>query len=173
MAAGHLKFIHQEVISTSTSSVDITDVFTSAFDVYCITASDFSTVGTTAVGINARWINSSGSVISSGYHAADLTIADNATFVEGRTTTGTAAGIFGAYDQLPDSMGSIAYVFNPLDTNYTYSLNQQSRSDSQIYRGSKGIQVLKSTDSITGFRALETTGSNPFDTGKITVYGVK
>ena len=129
MAAGHLKFIHQEVISTSTSSVDITDVFTSAFDVYCITASDFSTVGTTAVGINARWINSSGSVISSGYHAADLTIADNATFVEGRTTTGTAAGIFGAYDQLPDSMGSIAYVFNPLDTNYTYSLNQQSRSD--------------------------------------------
>ena len=59
------------------------------------------------------------------------------------------------------------------NTDYTYSIAQQSRSDSQIFRGSKGIQVLKSTDSITGFRALETAGTNPFNTGRITVYGVK
>jgi hypothetical protein len=173
MAAGYFEFIHQEVISASTSSVDITDVFTSAYNLYCITATDFSTVGTTATGVNARYINSSGSVISSGYHSASLTLADNATYVEGRTTTGTAANLFGAFDQLPDSMGSIAYVFNPVDTNYTFSVAHHSRTDSQIYRGEKQISVLRNTDSITGLRVLETAGTNPFNTGKVTIYGVK
>jgi hypothetical protein len=172
MTVGRLVFIHQEVISTSTSSVDITNVFSSRYDVYKITATDFSTVGTAAVGINARYINSSGTVLSSNYDSANLTLADNATFVENRTTTGTAANIFGAFDQLPDSFGSVAYVFNPFDTNYTFAIATESRSDEQIFRGGKSISVLKSTDSITGFRAIETTGTRPFDTGKITVYGV-
>lgn len=168
---GNLEFIHQEVITSSTSSVDITDVFSSKYDVYCITATDFSTVGTAATGINARYINSSGTVISSSiYSSANLTIADNATFVENRTTTGTGANIFGGFDQLPDSFGSIAYVFNPFQTQYTFAITQEARTDETIFRGGKNISVLKNTDSITGFRAY---AGQTFNTGKITVYGVK
>lgn len=173
MAVGNLEFLHQTVISASTSSVDITDVFSSDYDVYCITTTDFSTVGTTAVGINGRFINSSGTVISSNYATANFTLADNATFVESRSNTASSAVMFGAFDQLPDSMGSVAYVFNPFDTTYTSTISQESRSDEQIYRGGKAASVLKNTDSITGIRVFESSGTNPFNTGKITIYGVK
>lgn len=171
---GNLEFIHQEVITSSTSSVDITNVFSSKYDVYCITATDFSTVGTNATGINVRLINSSGTVISTGsYDNATFTLADNATFVEDKNVNSNLTSFFDGFDQAPDTFGSVAYVFNPYSSTYTFAVTEGSRSDETIYRGTVRTSVLKNTDVITGFRALDSSGTKPFNTGKITVYGVK
>ena len=44
-----LKFIHKETISGSTSTTNVTDVFTSSYDTYKIISTGISTVGTAYV----------------------------------------------------------------------------------------------------------------------------
>ena len=83
----NLRLISSITISTSQLLTNITDIFTNDFDVYKITLSDFSTVGTTDNKINLRFINSSGSVDTTGdYHYAVLQLKSNSSFTENKST---------------------------------------------------------------------------------------
>ena len=172
--AGNLEFIKSVEITSSTSSVDVTDCFSTDYDVYKITTNDFSTVGTDSTQLYARYINSSGSVISaSDYDIAYLNLKSNLAFGESRFTNQTSLFFqFGTIDQSPESNGAVAYIFNPfLSSSYTFSLSQSSAMSTNLL-GTKHIGVLKQSASMTGIQIFEANGSRPFDSGKISVYGL-
>ena len=170
-----LRLINETEITSSVSSVNITDVFSADFDIYKITTSEIGTVGTTATQLYARYINSSGSVISaSNYDIAYLNLKSNLAFGESRFTNQTSLFFqFGTIDQDPQSNGAVAYIFNPYSSSsYTFSLSQSSAIDTN-YLGTKHIGVLKQTASMTGIQIFEANGSRPFNSGFIRTYGLR
>ena len=172
--AGNLEFITSVEVTTSTSSVDVTDCFSADYDVYKITTNDFSTVGTTATGLDMRFLDSGGSVVSaSNYDYAYLNMKADTTFAEARATNATFIdNMFAPIDQSPEGASSVSYVFNPFSSSsYSFVLNQSARTDGGNFRGIKLIGVLKQTATMSGFRLFEQS-TRPFDSGKISVYGL-
>ena len=171
--AGNLEFIKSETITTSVSSLDVTDVFSADYDVYKIVTNEISTTGTATTGAKIRLINSGGSVvIASDYDYAYLSMTSGSAFVEVKSTNNTfVEEFFGLGYQSPQTAGSVTYCFNPFSSSsYTFFVNQ---STSGSLRGTKNISVLKQSASMTGFQLLDSTGARPFGSGKISVYGVK
>ena len=171
----NLRLINETSVSASTSSVDVTDVFSADFDIYKIVANNFSTVGTTETGLDFRFINSSGSVVSaSNYDYAYLIAREEQAFGETRSTNQSFLdNFFGAIDQSPEGASSVIYVFNPYsNSSYSFVLNQSARSQATLFRSQKYIGVLKQTASMTGFRAFE-QNTRPFDEGVIRTYGLR
>jgi len=175
--ATNLQLIQSVNISTSQSTTSVTNCFTSNYDVYKIVSSGISTAGTTAVTLNMRLIDSGGSVISdSEYDYAHEIMRTDASFTEQRATSQTKfyRPFAESTDQAPDSQGAIIYVFNPNDSSsYTYIAYQNMDSGSSLHIGMKGVGVHKVAEQITGFQLVEDNGSRPYDTGNISVYGVK
>ena len=162
-----------ETTTTSASQINITDVFSSDFDIYEIHF-DYSSDATTNV--NARLINSSGSVITaSNYDFAYLQTRTDTTFGEGRgtgssnfyylcsTTSGSELG-----------GGTKLCIFNPFSSsNYTFMMWQNSGSySSSTALGYKGIAVLEQATSVTGFQ-LDTLTANNFTNTNIRTYGLR
>ena len=171
--AGSLEFIKSETITTSVSSLDVTDVFSADYDVYKIVTNEISTTGTATTGAKIRLINSGGSVVTaSNYDYAYLSMTSGSAFAEVRSTNNTfVEEFFGLGYQSPQTAGSVTYCFNPFSSSsYTFFVNQ---STSGSLRGTKNISVLKQSASMTGFQLLDSTGARPFGSGKISIYGVK
>ena len=61
----NLRLINETTITSGSSIVSITDVFSADFEVYKIVFSEMTTVGTLQTSPNFRFINSGGSVVSS------------------------------------------------------------------------------------------------------------
>ena len=79
--AGSLEFIKSVEVTTSTSSVDVTDCFSADYDVYKIVWHNISTAGTVHTEIKLRFIDNLGSTISTAnYDYAHLLMAPNTTF---------------------------------------------------------------------------------------------
>ena len=170
-----LRLINETEITSSVSSVDITDVFSADFDIYKITINGIKTTGTTAVRNRIRVINSAGSVSSQlAYDNAYLQAKSWTSFGEGRNTASTSITTpIGASDN-PDSANTIMYVFNPYNSSsYTFFLHQANSFFNGNMEMDKGIAVFKVTNSISGFQLLEDTGTAPFDTGFIRTYGLR
>jgi len=175
MAVGNLEFIKSVEVTTSTSSVDVTDCFSANYDVYKITTNDFSTVGTLQTALDLRFLDSGGSVVSaSNYDYAYLNMKANTTFAEVKNTNQTFIdNIFGVPDQSPEGASSVTYVFNPFSSSsYSFVTNQSALTNaSSVMKGQKYIGVLKQTATMSGFRLFEQS-TRPFDSGKISVYGL-
>tara|TARA_B100001939_G_scaffold318419_1_gene305823 strand:+ start:1416 stop:1943 length:528 start_codon:yes stop_codon:yes gene_type:complete len=169
-----LRLINETTVSASTSSVDVTDVFSADFDIYKITTNNFSTVGTTATALDLRFLNESGSVITnSKYDYGYWNMKAETTFAEVRATDATFIDNFLVTDQSPEVASSVTYVFNPFSSSsYTYLINQSSRRESGNFRSQKYIAVLKQERRMGGFRLFE-TNSRPFDSGVIRTYGLR
>ena len=173
--AGSLEFIKSVEVTTSSSSVDVTDCFSADYDVYKITTNDFSTVGTTNTGLDMRFLDSGGSVVSdSDYDIAYLTMKAETLFTQDRgTNRSLLENFFSITDQSPEATSSVSYVFNPFSSSsYTFVLNQSARFAAGSFRGQKYIGVLRQSATMSGFRLFE-LNTRPFDEGKISVYGVK
>jgi len=171
----NLRLINETTVSASTSSVDITDVFSADFDIYKITTNNFSTVGTTQTALDMRFINASGSVIiASNYDYAYLNMQSATSFSEVRNTNQTFIdNFFAVPDQSPEGASSVTYVFNPFSSSsYSFVLNQSAESSAGNYKAKKYISVLKQTASMTGFRIFETS-TRPFDEGVVRTYGLR
>jgi len=171
----NLRLINETTVSASTSSVDVTDVFSADFDIYKITTNNFSTVGTTQTALDLRFINASGSVITaSQYDYAYLNAKANTTFAEVRATNSSFIdNFFAVPDQSPEGASSVSYIFNPFSSSsYTFAINQSSRAEAGNFRSQKYIAVLTQTASITGFQLFE-TNTRPFDEGVIRTYGLR
>jgi hypothetical protein len=175
--ATNLQLIQSVNISTSQSTTSVTNCFTSNYDFYKIVSSGISTAGTTAVTLNMRLIDSGGSVISdSEYDYAHQIMRTDASFTEQNATSQTKfyRPFAESTDQAPDSQGAIIYVFNPNDSSsYTFIAYQNMDSGSSLHIGMKGVGLHKVAEQITGFQLVEDNGSRPYDTGNISVYGVK
>jgi len=170
-----LRLINETEITSSVSSVDVTNVFTADYDIYKITTNNFSTVGTTQTALDMRFLNASGSVITnSKYDYAYLNLRANTTFAEVRATNSSFIdNFFAVPDQSPEGASSVSYIFNPFSSSsYSFVLNQSSRAEAGNYRSQKYIAVLKQERSMGGFRLFETF-SRPFDEGVIRTYGLR
>jgi hypothetical protein len=170
----NLRLINETTVSASVSNVDVTNVFSADFDIYKITTSGFTTVSTTSTDLDARFINSSGSVISSSsYDTAHLNLKAETSFSSTRVTNQTLiSSIFGGTDDSPEGSGTVTYIFNPFSSSsYTFGLFQVSSNLGGNHRSRKGITVLKSTASITGFRIVGISAN--VDEGIVRTYGLR
>jgi hypothetical protein len=145
-----------ETTASSVTSMSVTDVFSSDFDIYKIT---FDTTGTnTGSDIEMRLINSSGSVVvASEYDSAFLQLKSNTSYVTANRTNIDTIENIGVSSGVSSGAGTVIYVFNPFSSSsYTFLLIQNAswRSADSSLRGHKGISVLTQTSSITGFQVL-------------------
>jgi len=168
----NLRLINETEITSSVSSVNVTDVFSADFDIYKIVTNGIEDT-TDTPSVHIRFINSSGSVISaSNYDYAYLNMRSETTFSENIATNETyIRGIF-AFSSATDTQGSVAYIFNPYSSSsYTFSLYQMSSVNTTL-RSTKGIGVLKQTASMTGFQVFD-IDSTDFSEGVIKTYGLR
>ena len=173
----NLRLINETTVSSSVSNVNVTDVFSTDFDIYKIVGDNFSTASTTTTESYLRFINSSGSVISADYNFASLYMPADTGFSDIRTdNTGDSTKIHyasGNPDQVPDVAGCVLYIFNPYSSSsYTFNTGQQSSHYSNPrFLTSKGIGVLKQTTSISGFQFM--FPSSDVSSGTIKTYGLR
>ena len=173
---GSLELISTTTMTDDVQTVNITNVFSDKYDVYMIKGSNMLGKNSTATGVNLRFINSSDSVLSSDYDYAQLAIKGEASFGENKGTTPTRLwNVFGGLDDSGQSQGNIAYVFNPYSSSsYTFCQWQNGSMPGGNLRQYKGIGVLHTTASITGFQVeLNESASRFSGNGKVSVYGVK
>ena len=169
-----LRLINETEVTSSVSSVDVTDVFSADFDIYKITMSDSDASANEQE--NFRFINSSGSVISaSNYDYAKLHPLAYTTISESRATNQTRfydwKGIGRSTEA--ENGGAIFYIFNPYSSSsYSFILQQASYQGTNGYIGAKSISVLKQTASMTGFQIF-LDASATIDKILIRTYGLR
>ena len=167
-----LEFI-KSASGTSVTTIDITDCFTSEYDVYAITMNNLSGSSGSPSQVSLRFIDNTDTPITNAqYDTATLQLRSNNTGIENRNTNQTDSELLGYADLTPESSSYVFYVFNPTDTSsYTFFTVQSSVAVSAILHSFKGIGVLTETTEVTGIQFLAHAFN--FVSGKVSVYGVK
>ena len=171
----NLRLINETTVSNDVAStVSITDVFTSDFDIYKIVST--AHIHNADKDIYMRYINSSGSIVSaSNYDTATLTMKGHSSYSE---TPSTKVNInYGGLFNLTtgdEGGAAVEYVFNPTNTSsYTFGINQSIGMYSTGTYGTKGIRVLKQTASITGIHLYNGESTDNFGGGIVRIYGLR
>ena len=170
----NLRLINETTVSSGVATVNITDVFSSDYDIYKIVST--ANILNADKDIYMRYINSSGSIVSaSNYDTATLTMKGHSSYSE---TPSTKVNInYGGLFNLTsgnESGGAVEYVFNPTDTSsYTFGINQSIGMYSTGVYGTKGIRVLKQTNSITGIHLYNGESTDNFGGGTVKIYGLR
>ena len=170
----NLRLINETTVASGVATVNITDVFSSDYDIYKIVST--ANILNADKDIYMRYINSSGSLVSaSNYDTATLTMKGHSSYSE---TPSTKVNInYGGLFNLTsgnESGGAVEYVFNPTDTSsYTFGINQSIGMYSTGTYGTKGIRVLKQTNSITGIHLYNGESSDNFGGGTVKIYGLR
>ena len=172
----NLRFI-KSVTGTSVSTVNVTDVFTSDYDIYKITLKDvdLNPSGTNAQ-LRMRFINANGFVEAAndydyGYH----NVKSFSSFTEGKAqNTSYIEGLIWLGGDSNHAGGSNVYVFNPYNNDLTtmclyYSTSAINTGDKHYY--TRGIGMYENLARMTGFEI--TTSDNTIDNVKINVYGYR
>jgi hypothetical protein len=171
--AGSLEFIDSTEVTSSTSAFSFDNIFSADYDVYQINLVGFSTVGTSHTAQYIRFINSSGSVISTTtYDYALYRMPSNTSFSQGRSET---ANFFttGQMDKSSESSSTKMTIYNPYSSSsYTFAEGITSTSFAGNMNGYAFLGVEHTAQTIRGIQVLE-PNVRPFDEGKIFVYGVK
>ncbi len=170
----NLRLINETTVASGVSTVNITDVFNSDYDIYKIVST--ANILNADKDIYIRYINSAGTVITaSNYDTATLTMKSHSSF---RETPSTRENInYGGLFNLTsgnESGGAVEYVFNPTNTStYTFGINQSIGMYSTGTYGTKGIRVLKQTNSITGIHLYNGESTDNFGGGTVRIYGLR
>ena len=167
----NLRLINETEVTSGVSSMYATDIFSNNFDIYKVVVNDISTASTNATNLYYRFVNSSGSVVTSAnYDYATLQLRDEQAFVQYRTTNDTEIQR-NLSDLAPEGFSSVSYIFNPTNSSsYTFLLEQGMGAVTGLLRASKQIGVLKQTASMTGFGFY--LSSSTFTSGVIRTYGL-
>ncbi len=170
----NLRLIDETLVTSAVSTVSVTDVFSSDFDIYQITCLNFSN-SSGAQNTAFRLINSSGSVItSSEYDWAYERFNDYTTFGENRGDNETDWNDFiGKNDSVSgECQNSVGYIFNPYSSDrFTYALFSSANAVNDQSQGMKGVACLTEVTSVTGFQIIfDSYASN---NGKIRTYGLR
>ena len=174
----NLRLLNQ-TIATNVASVDITDVFTSDFDIYKIEveADDYDA----NCNLTVRFINSSGSVVSSSvYENALLYRRTDSSYNQLKSTGDNVLferflGFFDYNNGSRQGGAGIFYVFNPTNSStFTLALGQ-SQNDFSTGKsgGMSGVGNLEQADSITGFQLLQDGYTATYGEIKVRCYGIR
>jgi hypothetical protein len=168
----NLRLINKTEITSSVSSVNVTDVFSADFDIYKIVTNGFEDT-TNTPNLMIRFINSSGTVVTSAnYDYAYLNLRADATSAENSATSQTYIRGFFGFSDATHSQGSVSYIFNPYSSSsYTNALSQFSSFETAS-RSVKNIGMLKQTASMTGFQLFDINNTD-FSEGGIRTYGLR
>ena len=170
----NLRLINETTVASGVATVNITDVFSSDYDIYKIVST--ANILDADKDIYMRYINSSGLIVTdSNYDTATLTMKGHSSYSE---TPSTKVNInYGGLFNLTsgnESGGAVEYVFNPTDTSsYTFGINQSIGMYSTGTYGTKGIRVLKQTNSITGIHLYNGESTDNFGGGTVKIYGLR
>ena len=169
-----------ETTASSVASVEITDVFNADFDIYQITFNNLVQATSTATFSYLRFLNSSGSEISSSsYDYALLVTRAGGSFQESRATNQSTLwhSIYNCVNE-SDFGGANMYIFNPYsNSSYTFIINQSffrydgTSGGTVGHEGYKQISVLKTTDRIEGIKFYNSTGN--FANFDCKIYGLR
>lgn len=166
----NLRLLNETIVSSGVALVNITDVFTSDFDIYKIT---YTGISSGACSVELKLINSSGSVVSnSNYDNAHLSMTSHTAFSETRSTNGTFMDNFFAINSHTSGVAT-GYIFNPFSSSsFTFGLFQGgSHNTTPQLWGAKGISVLKELSSCTGFQVFPNSAN--LDSARIRTYGLR
>ena len=169
--ATNLEFITNQTTSGQ-ALLDLTNVFTDNYDVYCITGKTFAP--TVTQNLAYRLLDSTSTVISATeYDWAFMELTSYNAFVEQRSTTANYMGSISYSDANgTEGTGFALYIYNPNDSSsYTFGQWQASsfNTGSGLY-GRKGISVHHSAEQITCIRFFVFSGTMEFEAS---IYGVK
>lgn len=174
--ATNLELINSFEVTSSTSSFDVDNIFSDKYDVYCLSLTNFETVGTTQTALYIRFIDSTGTVITNlTYDYALYRLDVLRTYAETRVTNTNFLNLY-QIDQRPTGGSDIFYVYNPYSSSsYTFAQWQGIsvwQAGALEVVGTKGIGVEKTAQSIRGIQLVE-PNVRPFDKGRVSVYGVR
>ena len=174
----NLRLIKQTATASGITSVSMTDVFSSDYDIYCVTVAQttYDVSNTDVIALKLRFINSSGSVISSSnYASANMHMKADATKDEDKFNSGTysySGAIIGNYE----NGGGVHWIYNPYNSDrysfVTFEGGGGYDTSSNKMRSQKGIGVLKQQASMTGVNFYSSNTSNTFS-AYVTVYGLR
>ena len=172
-AGGSLEFITSSTVTSMTSAVDFTEVFTDEYSVYYLETKKVqsSQAGYTS-GIQ---FYESGTLESAGVYNYGLqSCRANGTFGNGSTTTSSWIHIGSDTDSTSgNSSNSYCYIYNPTDSSkYTGVTFQATGQFGTTCTSRYGGGVLPQASAVNGFR-LRSTYSTGQITGEFTLYGVK
>tara|TARA_B100000029_G_scaffold507843_1_gene593390 strand:- start:732 stop:1271 length:540 start_codon:yes stop_codon:yes gene_type:complete len=174
----NLRLIDETKITSSVSSINIEDVFSSDFDIYRITCTDLTLTGTTYVEVGMRLIDSTGAVLSGtdyGHGARQMMSWLSYVDAYDNNNTQFRRAFTETTDQAPEVAGSSFWIFNPYSSSHhTYMLHQNTQAYGGSYHSSMhGFGIYKVNKSITGFQAIESDGSRPMAAGSFRTYGLR
>ena len=170
-----LRLLNETIVSdSSTSSIEVADVFTTDFDVYQVTVSNISLVDGTQTRLHLRLLNSSGSkVYESLYDSAVYEQWSNTTYDEEKLTSQNYWRGMAYADKHPECANGVFYFINPAtpDT-YSWVMGETSVSQIGTYQSNTGIGVLKKVAPMTGFCIYEGS-TRPIKNANIRTYGLR
>lgn len=170
-----LRLINETTTTAGVRTINITDVFTDDFQIYKIVGANMLGNNSTSSGNNLRFINSSGTVITSGYKYAQQVLKAETTFSENKGSEVRLFNFFNSVDNSGQAGSNVGYVFMPsTSTGYTFAMWQSVGRPSDNLRMYKGIGVYPQFASITGFQVeLNESASEFAGGGKIQTYGLR
>tara|TARA_R100000781_G_scaffold90342_1_gene55822 strand:- start:79 stop:609 length:531 start_codon:yes stop_codon:yes gene_type:complete len=171
----NLRLINKTSVS-GVASANVTDVFSSDFDIYKVVATGFDTTSGTVGRGQLRFINSSGSIDASGnYGSASVAIEAAASSSYPQVKNFTTFIDFVLYDngEVGGNSAAIWYIYNPYNsTRYTHVTFQEGHFQASYGSSTEqGAGYLKVLDSITGFNLTSQSGGS-FNCNFIT-YGLR
>ena len=174
----NLRLIKQTATASGITSVSMTDVFSSDYDIYKVTVAQttYDVSNTDVIALKLRFINSGGSIVSaSNYSSANMMMKADATKDEDKFNSGTysyAGAVIGNYE----NSGGSHWIYNPYNSDrYSFvtfeGIGGYDSSNNKM-RSMKGIGVLEQQASMTGVNFYSSNASNTFS-AYVTVYGLR
>ena len=174
----NLRLIKQTATASGITSVSMTDVFSSDYDIYKVTVAQttYDVSNTDVIALKLRFINSGGSIVSaSNYSSANMMMKADATKDDDKFTNGTysyAGAVIGNYE----NSGGSHWIYNPYNSDrfsfVTFEGIGGYDSSNNKMRSMKGIGVLEQQASMTGVNFYSSNASNTFS-AYVTVYGLR
>ena len=170
---GKLEFITSTTVSSMTSGIDFTDVFTDDYNVYFLLTNKVQS-DTTGYTVGVQFYES-GVLESAGvYQYAFQGARTTPLFFEARSTTEAWIHIGGDTDTTSaNSSNSYTYIYNPTNSSkYTFLTTQSSAQFGTTANMRFGGGVLPQASLVDGFRLRSTYPTGQI-TGEFILYGVK
>ena len=160
----NLRLINETSVS-GVASANVTDVFSSDFDIYKVVARGFNTTSGTVGRGQLRFINSGGSInISSNYGSASLAIEAAASSAYAQPKNFTTFIDFVLYDngQAGGDSAGVWWIYNPYNSShYTHMTFQESHFQASYGSGTEqGAGYLKVQQRTTGFNLTAASGGS-------------
>jgi hypothetical protein len=169
---GSLELITTQTVTSMTSAVDFTDVFTDKYDVYFLETKKVQS-DTTGYTVGVQFYES-GVLESAGvYQYAFQGARTTPLFFEARSTTEAWIHIGGDTDTTSaNSSNSYTYIYNPTNSSkYTFLTTQSSAQFGTTANMRFGSGVLPQASDVDGFRLRSTYPTGQI-TGEFSLYGI-